>query len=157
VRTNRSATAFALGARTGVWMISTPSLRKTVSKSWVNLLSRSRIRNRIGVARSGKAQASWRACWVTQAPLGLRRAVGEKHPSVAKLDHEQNVQPLQRDGFDREEVHGKHALRLRAQDARQERPARSPAGPRPASRSSLRTVVAETAKPRPASSPAIRW
>jgi hypothetical protein len=39
-----SANAFAFGARTGVLMISIPSLAKTRSKSRVNLLSRSRIR-----------------------------------------------------------------------------------------------------------------
>ena len=71
VRTKRSATAFAFGARTGVRMISIPSLRKTVSKSRVNLLSRSRSRKRAGVDRSASVQASWRACWVTQPPLGL--------------------------------------------------------------------------------------
>src|SRR6266540_5720667 len=60
VRTKRSAIAFALGDRIGVLMISMPSLRKTVSKSRVKLLSRSRIRKRTGVARSGKVQASWR-------------------------------------------------------------------------------------------------
>ena len=71
MRTKRSAIAFALGDRTGVLMISMPSLRKTVSKSRVNLLSRSRIRKRTGVARSGKVQTSWRACWLTQEPSGL--------------------------------------------------------------------------------------
>jgi hypothetical protein len=54
----RSATAFAFGARTGVRTISIPSLRKTMSKSRVNLLSRSRIRNRIEVERSVNPQAS---------------------------------------------------------------------------------------------------
>jgi hypothetical protein len=39
VRTKRSAIAFASGARTGVRVISTPSLWKTVSKSRLNLLS----------------------------------------------------------------------------------------------------------------------
>ena len=58
----RSATAFAFGARTGVRMISIPSLRKTVSNSRVNLLSRSRIRKRIDGERSANPQASWRAC-----------------------------------------------------------------------------------------------
>jgi hypothetical protein len=37
VRTKRSAIAFAFGARTGVLMISMPSLAKTVSKSRVKL------------------------------------------------------------------------------------------------------------------------
>lgn len=70
-RTKRSAIAFALGARTGVRMISMPSLWKTVSKLRMNLLSRSRIRKRGGVDRSRSVQANWRACCVTQAPVGF--------------------------------------------------------------------------------------
>jgi hypothetical protein len=58
VRTKRSATAFPFGARTGVRTISIPSLRKTMSKSRVNLLSGSRIRKRTDVERSAKPQAS---------------------------------------------------------------------------------------------------
>ena len=61
--TQRSANAFAFGARNGVRMISTPSLRKTSSKTLLNLLSRSWIRKRIGVSRSESDRASWRACW----------------------------------------------------------------------------------------------
>jgi hypothetical protein len=41
---DRSATAFALGARNGVLTTSTPSLRKTSSNACLNLLSRSWIR-----------------------------------------------------------------------------------------------------------------
>jgi hypothetical protein len=48
---------FAFGARIGVRMISIPSLRRTVSKSRVNLLSRSRIRKRTGAERSAIPQA----------------------------------------------------------------------------------------------------
>jgi transposase InsO family protein len=55
VRTKRSAIAFAFGARTGVLMTRMPSLAKTSSKARVNLLSRSRIRNR---NRDG---CSWRS------------------------------------------------------------------------------------------------
>src|SRR5713226_9015784 len=67
----RSANAFACGARNGVRMISTPSLRKTSSKARLNLLSRSWIRNRADVARSESDQASCRACWVVQRPSGF--------------------------------------------------------------------------------------
>src|SRR5919204_2231755 len=42
-------------------------------------------------------------------------------------------------------------------NSRQERPARSAAGPRPAALRIARTVVAETVTPRPRSSPTIRW
>src|SRR6266508_6560756 len=71
VRTKRSAMALAFGARVGVRTISRPSLRKTASKLEVYLLSRSRIKKRKGAARSAIDQASWRACWVTQMPLGF--------------------------------------------------------------------------------------
>jgi hypothetical protein len=42
-------------------------------------------------------------------------------------------------------------------NSRQETPALGPAGPSPASRRSLRIVVAATLKPTAPSSPAIRW
>jgi hypothetical protein len=45
-------------------MISIASLRKTTSKGRLNLLSRSWIRNRIGLRRSARDHASCRACWV---------------------------------------------------------------------------------------------
>src|SRR6266540_1015009 len=43
----------------------------------------------------------------------VRRAAGEIHPAAAELDEEENVQPPQGDGLDREEVDGEHAVRLR--------------------------------------------
>jgi hypothetical protein len=46
VPTNRSANAFARGARTGVLITRVPFPAKTPSKAVVNLLSRSRIRKR---------------------------------------------------------------------------------------------------------------
>ena len=127
-----------------------------MSKSRVNLLSRSRIRKRTGVRRSAKTQASWRACWVTQAPLGSS-ATSEMHAAAAELDKEEHVEPLQRNGLDREEVDREHAVRLRVQELTPERPTRSLAGPRPVFLRSSRTVVAETAMPSPRSSPTMRW
>jgi hypothetical protein len=71
VRTKRSAVAFAFGARTGVLMTRMPSLVNTASKFRVNLLSRSRIRNRNRDGCSSSVQANWRACCGTHAPSGL--------------------------------------------------------------------------------------
>ena len=116
VRTKRSAIAFAFGARTGALMISMPSLVKTVSKSRVNLLSRSRIRKRNDDGCSWSAQANWRACWVTQAPLGFAVQPARWTASAAKFDKEEDVQPLQRDRLDGEEVDCEHALRLCPQE-----------------------------------------
>jgi hypothetical protein len=58
-----------LRARTGVFTVRMPSLRKTSSKGPLYLLSRSRIRTR--VPASEKSGPRLRACWVTQAPVGL--------------------------------------------------------------------------------------
>jgi len=144
VRTKRSAIAFALGDRIGVLMISTPSPRKTVSKSRVNLLSRSRIRKRTGVARSHKIQTSWRACWLTQAPSGFGVHPARWDTPAAKLDEKEHIQAPQGNRLDGEEVDGEHALRLCAQNSCHESPTRSPVGPRPAWRRRLRTRLAET-------------
>ena len=67
---NRSAIAFARGAPIGVRMIWMSSAVNTASKDVVNLLSRSRIRNRNRSARSPRSMSRLRACWVTQAPVG---------------------------------------------------------------------------------------
>ena len=62
--------AIALGARTGVRMIRMPALANPASKAAVNLLSRSRIKNRNRSAPSPRSINRLRACWVTQAPVG---------------------------------------------------------------------------------------
>jgi hypothetical protein len=61
VRTQRSANALAFGACTGVVMICAPSAANTSSKARVNLLSRSRIRNRGVVVSSGRSIKNSRA------------------------------------------------------------------------------------------------
>jgi hypothetical protein len=71
VPTNRSANAFALGARIGVLMISTPSVRNTSSKLAVNLVSRSLSKNLAGRSRAARTTVKFRACWVTQSPTGF--------------------------------------------------------------------------------------
>jgi hypothetical protein len=44
----------------------------------------------------------------------MSRAPGQMDTPVADLDEEQDVQPLEPDGVDREEIHGDDAPRLRA-------------------------------------------
>jgi len=61
---------FARGARIGVRMIRMSALAKTASKAVVNLLSRSRIKNRNRLARSPRSINRLRACWVTQTSVG---------------------------------------------------------------------------------------
>jgi hypothetical protein len=62
----RSAIAFTRGARTGVRKIRMPLLVKTVSKTLVNLLSRSRITSVKLATRSPRSIRKLRACWATQ-------------------------------------------------------------------------------------------
>src|SRR5918998_4348383 len=59
------------GARTGVRRMRMPLLVKTASKTPVNLLSRSRIKNLKLAARSPRSIKKLRACWAIQAPLGF--------------------------------------------------------------------------------------
>ena len=67
--TKRSAIAFALGARTGVLMIRMSMAVNTASKAAVNLLSRSRMRNRKRRSASSKSMTRLRACG-HHAPVG---------------------------------------------------------------------------------------
>ena len=69
--TQRSACARARGARTGALITRMPWERKTASKSRMNLLSRSRMRNRGRTPSSSSYISRLRACWVTQRPSGL--------------------------------------------------------------------------------------
>jgi hypothetical protein len=64
---NRSAMAFACGARTGVLMI--PALWSTSSKAPLYLLPRSRIKKR--TPSSARSRPTLRACWVIQTPVGF--------------------------------------------------------------------------------------
>lgn len=59
VPTNRSATAFARGARTGVRMTSVPSDRNTSSKFVVNFVSQSRIGKRTRWALSARRKGGY--------------------------------------------------------------------------------------------------
>jgi hypothetical protein len=52
-------------------MTMTPSAAKRASKEAVNLVSRSRMRNLTGFARSASSIERFRACWVTQLATGL--------------------------------------------------------------------------------------
>jgi hypothetical protein len=58
-----------LGCLTGLFTIRMPSLRKTLSKEPLYLLSRSPIRKR--APWSAKSRPRFRACWVTDSPLGF--------------------------------------------------------------------------------------
>ena len=112
-----------------------------------------------GSGRPGptKSRPRLRACWVTQAPVGLVGAAGEPDAPVCVGDEEQDVVAAQEHALDGEEVAGDDARRLRAQELA---PARTRS---PRRRLQLRRgraadgcVVGETRKPSLASSPQIR-
>ena len=91
VRTKRSATAFAVGARLGVRTTCRPALRKTASNPPVNVRSRSRMRNRGGSIHSGRVHANWRACWVTHSGMGMARAARDVYATGRELNEEEHV------------------------------------------------------------------
>jgi hypothetical protein len=101
--TQRSAMAFARGARIGVLMISIPSVRKTSSNPAVNFVSRSWMRKRKSLPASANAIERFLACWVTHASLG-RAVHGEVKPATRELDRKQDVDRPAPGSVDREEV-----------------------------------------------------
>src|SRR5207244_2100116 len=114
VLTKRSAIAFAFGARTGVFTIRIPPLRKTSSKGPLYLLSRSRIRKRTSWSTNSRPRL--RACCVTQAPVGFVVQPGEPDAPAAVGDEEQRVVAAQEYTLDREEVAGDDACCLGVQE-----------------------------------------
>src|SRR6266540_4092298 len=123
VPTQRSANAFAFGARNGVRMISTPSLSKTSSKARLNFALRSWIRKRIGLGRSESDQANWRLLRCP-APIRVGGAAGEVHAPRAELEEEEHVQASEPERLNGEEVAGEHRFGMCAQE-------RTPAEPSP--------------------------
>jgi hypothetical protein len=113
VLTKRSAIAFAFGARTGVFTIRMPSLRKTSSKGPLYLLSRSRIKKRTPCLE--KSRPRLRACWLTQAPVGLAVQPASQMRRLAWADEEEDVVPTQKHRFDGEEIAGDDDRRLGAE------------------------------------------
>jgi hypothetical protein len=71
VPTKRSANAFARGARGGVLMTRTPSVRKHLVEAGGQLRVSVQMRNVTACERSARTELRLRACWVTHAPTGL--------------------------------------------------------------------------------------
>jgi hypothetical protein len=84
-------------------------------------------------------------------------AASQVDTSAAELDEEEHVQPLQPTVSTVKKSTASMLEACARRKARQDSPERSPTGPSPAWRRIFATVVAETAIPRPFSSPAIRW
>ena len=103
-----------------------PSLLKISSKARVDLLSRSRIRNRTGVALL--AQCPGEVACVLDWPGD---GTSDVHAAAVELDEEEYVEPAKRDCLDREEVDGETPVACARRNSRQDMPPRLPAGPRP--------------------------
>src|SRR6266542_2792828 len=93
-----------------------PSAAKTASNAAVNLLSRSRIRNRSWPTRSSRSMSRLRACWVTHSPCRMRRHPEQVDPAGCDLDREQDVHPPQQDRVHGAEVHSDHTGGLGLQE-----------------------------------------
>jgi hypothetical protein len=85
-------------------MIVIPSLRNTSSNAVVNLVSRSRIRNRNELIRSPRSMARLRAAWATHAPVGCAPDPEDVHRAGVDLYHEEHVQSAQQDRVNVEEI-----------------------------------------------------
>jgi hypothetical protein len=101
VPTQCAANEFARGACGGVLITSMPSAANTASNTSVNFVCRSRSRNRSPAARWSRCMSRFRACCVTQTPVGWavtparwtwRVAIWTKNStSVHELDHHPKV------------------------------------------------------------------
>jgi hypothetical protein len=107
---NRSANAFARGARIGVRMTRTSSARSTASNGPQNVASRSRRRNRTPASRSSMAR--FLACSGDPRRVGVRGDTGHVHSPGRALDEEQDVERRAPDRLDGEEVGREDPRRL---------------------------------------------
>jgi len=129
VRTQRSANAFAFGARGGILTTSIPAAANTASKAATNFASRSRISMANRSACWSRSISRFRAAWVTQAPVGW--AVTPARPTVSTVRTSQARAPAA----------------WARRNCVQLGPPRRGAGPRRCRRRMLRTDVAETFTP----------
>ena len=129
VRTNRSAWAFACGARIGVWMTSIPSLRKTWSKALLNLLVAVVDQEPHPLEQARGAEVARLLGHRGAARIG--GAARQVHAAACEFDAEEQVEAAQRDRLDGEEVAGEHAGGLLAQELRPARPRAPRRRPKP--------------------------
>jgi hypothetical protein len=92
-----------------------PAAVKTVSKTAVNLVSRSRSRNRSESARWPRSISRFRACWATQAPVGWLHC-DNVDPAGLEFQEEQHVDPFEEHRVDGEEVARQYAVGRGAQE-----------------------------------------
>jgi DNA-binding transcriptional LysR family regulator len=110
----------------------------------------------VASACANRAAGGWRACWATQAPVGL--AV-QPATWTRRLSSSMKKSTYNRSRATVSTVKKSTASMLAAcarRNACHERPERSPAGPSPSCRRIFLTVVAETLMPRRRTSPTMR-
>jgi hypothetical protein len=87
----------------------------TASKAAVNLLSRSRIKNRNCSARSPRSMSRL-GLLGHPGPGGIGGDSGDVHAAAAVLDHDEDVEAAQEDGVDVGEVDGEDRVGLRGEE-----------------------------------------
>jgi hypothetical protein len=80
----------------------------------VNLLSRSRMRNRKPRLASSRSISRLRASWANQARMG--GDAEDVHPTAGVLDDEERVEPVQGDRVEVKQVAGEDRLALRSEE-----------------------------------------
>jgi hypothetical protein len=118
----RSAIAFARGARVGVRMIRMSASVKTASNDPVNLLSRSRIRNRNRSARSPRSSNRFAGLLGDPGAGGVAGDPRDVHVAAVVLDHDENVEAAQEHGVDVGEIDREDRVGLRGQELSPGRP-----------------------------------
>jgi hypothetical protein len=116
VPTQRSAEAFARGARTGVASTPIPSAATAASNAAVNLVSRSQTTNRNWPTRPARAMSRLRPAGPPTPPDGMGRDPQQVDPAGHHLDRQQHAQPPQQDRLHGEQVHRQHTGSLRPEE-----------------------------------------
>ena len=118
---NRSAIAFARGARTGVRMMRRSAPVNTASKAAVNLLSRSRIKNRL---LGAVAELHQQVAGLLGDPGagGVGGDPGDVHAATVVLDHDEDIEAAQEHRVDVDEVDREDRVGLCGQELSPGRP-----------------------------------
>src|ERR1039457_7156951 len=113
---HRSQIAFARGAWTGVLIIRRPAAVKTASNPSVYLASRSLIRNVRPPVRLAEVHERVPGLLDCPGGGGMGGDAGQVHAPIVVLDHEQDVEPAEKDSVDVEEVNRCDGLGLRGEE-----------------------------------------
>ena len=97
-------------------MIRASTAVKTASKAVVNLVSRSRMRNRKRRPASSRSMQEVAGLLGQPGSGGVGGDAEDVHTADGVFDDEEDVQPAQADGVHVEQVAGEDRVRLRAQE-----------------------------------------